>query len=57
MTNNPMKELKYAAILKENQRLGEALKEERPYRIAVLSNVTVNQIQGNPGVFTPAKQH
>ena len=40
-----MKELKYAAILKENQRLGEALKEERPYRIAVLSNVTVNQIK------------
>lgn len=38
-----MKALKYSEILAENRRLG-ATAEGKPYRIAVLSNVVVNQL-------------
>lgn len=40
-----MKEMKYAEILKANKALGEASAGGRTYRIAVMSNVTVNQLK------------
>lgn len=40
-----MRDLKYAEILSKNRELGAALKDVRPYRIAILSNIVVAQMR------------
>lgn len=40
-----MRVMKFAEILKANKEAGKALASERPYNIAVLSNITSNQIK------------
>jgi FkbH-like protein len=40
-----MMDLKYAEILARNRELGAALKDVRPYRIALLSNIVVAQMR------------
>lgn len=40
-----MRDLKYAEILARNRELGTALKDVRPYRIALLSNIVVAQMR------------
>ena len=40
-----MEHLKYAEILKENVLLAEHVKEQSPYVIKVLSNITCNQLE------------
>ena len=39
-----MRELKYSEILKANSRLKELVKDQKPYLIKVLSNITCNQM-------------
>lgn len=40
-----MENLKYSEILKENLRLVEQVKEQNPYLVKVLSNITCNQLE------------